>query len=218
MDMKIIYFVRHGESEANANPLPESKTVLVEKEIENSLTEKGLEQSKAVAERFKNIKIEKLIETSKIRSKQTAEAISAVANIPVTENDLFIEREGRFEAMFEHKHLPIPELTEVMKKKLNKPEWNYSEQELFETLIKRIEKAVKYLEGLPEENIAVVTHEGFLKLLIAYLIFKDLLTEEQAVLFIKGTGITNTGITVCKFNPELKHWKLITFNDQSHLG
>jgi broad specificity phosphatase PhoE len=207
--MKLIYFVRHGESEANVNPQARST---------NPLTEKGLEQAKTVANRFKNIRIEKLIETSKIRSKQTAKEIADVTNIQPIENDLFIEREGEFEVMYEHKHLSIPELTEMMKEKLQKPHWDYQKQELFETLKERVRKAVEYLEFAPEDRIAIVTHGAFLKVLIAYFIFKDSLTEEQAVMFMKGTATSNTGITVCKFNTEKKEWRLLNWNDDSHLG
>jgi broad specificity phosphatase PhoE len=205
---KIIYFVRHGESDANVNPHARSI---------NPLTEKGLQQAELVAERFKTIKIDILIETSKVRSKQTAERISAVTGVPVSENDLFIERHGEFEAMFEYKHLPVRELTDAMKKKLNKEHWEFSKQELYDTLIARVKNAAQYLESLPEERIAIVTHGAFLKVLVAYLIFKETLTEEQAVLFMAGTGTSNTGITVCKFYPELGTWRLITWNDQSHL-
>lgn len=206
---KLIYFVRHAESDANVNPQARSL---------NPLTEKGRQQAQVVAERLKNIRIEKLIDTSKMRSKQTSEAISSVLDMQAVENDLFIERAGEFEAMFENKYLPVRELTEVMKKKLNKEHWEYSKQELFESLIERVKKAVIYLENLPEENIAVVTHGAFLKVLIAYLIFKDSLTEEQAVQFMEGTGTSNTGITLCKFYPNVQRWRLITWNDQSHLG
>ena len=206
--MKLIYFVRHGESEANIG---------IQGHI-NPLTEKGFEQANAIAERFKNIRIEKLIETSKVRSKQTAEAISNIKKIPVTENDLFIEREGEFEAMYEFKYLSIPELTEKMKEKLQKPNWDYEKQELFETLKGRVKKVTEYLEAAPEDRIAIVTHGAFLKVLVAYFIFKDSLTEEQAVMFMKGTATSNTGITVCKFNTEKKEWRLLNWNDDSHLG
>ncbi|MES2622941.1 MAG: histidine phosphatase family protein [Patescibacteria group bacterium] len=205
---KIIYFVRHGESEANVST--QARSI-------NPLTEKGIEQARILGERFKNIKIEKLIETSKKRSKQTAEAISLATSIPVTENDLFIEREGEFEAMFEHKHLGVRELTEIMKKKLNKEHWEYAKQELWDVLIERVKQAAAYLENLPENTIAIVTHGAFLKVLVAYLIFKDALTEEQTVMFMAGTGTTNTGITVCKFYGDLHTWRLITWNDGSHL-
>ncbi len=207
--MKLIYFVRHGESDANVNQNARSS---------NLLTERGLGQARVVAERFKNIRVEKLIETSKARSKQTAEAIKAVIHLEPEENDLFIERAGEFEAMYEYKHLSVPELTEAMKKKLDKTHWDYEKQELFETLKERVKKATEYLENIPEERIAIVTHGAFLKVLLAYFIFKDSLTEEQAVLFMKGTATTNTGITLCKFNTEKREWRLITWNDESHLG
>ena len=82
----------------------------------------------------------------------------------------------------------------------------------------RVKKATEYLENIPEDRVAIVTHGAFLKVLVAYFIFKDSLTEEQAILFMKGTATTNTGITVCKFNTEKKEWRLITWNDESHLS
>ena len=206
--MKLIYFVRHGES--NANVGIQGST--------NPLTEKGLEQAKTVANRFKNIRTEKLIETSKIRSKQTAKEIADVIHIQPIENDLFIEREGEFEEIYKHRHLSIPELTEVMKEKLQKTHWNYEKQESFQTLKERVKKAMEYLEEAPEDRIAIVTHGAFLKVLIAYFIFKESLAEEQAIMFMKGTATSNTGITVCKFNTEKKEWRLINWNDDSHLG
>jgi probable phosphoglycerate mutase len=206
--MKLIYFIRHGESEANVG---------IQGSV-NALTEKGLEQAKSIAKRLKNVRIEKLIETSKLRSKQTVKEISNMKNIPITENDLFIEREGDFEIMYEYRHLPIPELIEAMKNKLQKPHWNYEKQELFIDLKERARKATLFLESLPEDRIAIVTHGAFLKILVAYFIFKDSLTEAQVILFMKGTATTNTGITVCKFNDEKKEWRLITWNDESHLS
>lgn len=206
---KLIYFVRHAESDANVNPQARSL---------NPLTENGLQQAQTVANRFKHIRIERLIQTSKMRSRQTAEAISAVLNIQAEENDLFIERVGEFEAMFEHKHLPHAELTEAMKKKLNKEHWDYSKQELFEDLLDRVKKATEYLENVPEERIAVVTHGAFLKVFIAYIMFKDALTEELAVTFMDHIASSNTGITLCKSYTGTQRWRLLTWNDQSHLG
>ena len=205
---KIIYFIRHGESDANVNPNARSR---------NPLTEKGHQQAKIVANRFKNIPLDIIIETSKVRSKQTAEAVGLLTGVPIIENDLFIEREGEFEIMWEFKHLSVAEITENMRTKLNKPNWEYDKQELFITLRERIKKAIGYLEDIQYKNIVIVTHGAFLKVLIAYLLLRETLSEEQAVLFMKHSGINNTGITVCKFNSEIKEWRLITWNDQAHL-
>ncbi len=205
--MKLIYFIRHGESEANVG---------IQGSV-NPLTEKGTEQVGIIAGRLKNVRIGKLIRTSKARSIQTAEAISKIKNIPADENDLFIERVGEFEMMYEFKHLSVSELTEKMREKLQNSHWNYEKQELFESLKERVKKATEYLETISEDRVAIVTHGAFLKVLVAYFIFKDSLTEEQAVLFMKGTATTNTGITVCKFNKEKREWRLITWNDESHL-
>lgn len=100
--------------------------------------------------------------------------------------------------MFEYKHLPHAELTEVMKKKMNKGQWDYSKQELFEDLLVRVKKVTEYLENVPEERIVVVTYGAFLEVFIAYIMFKDALTEELAVTFMDHIASANTGITLCK--------------------
>lgn len=56
---KLIYFVRHAESDANVNQNARSL---------NPLTENGLQQAQTVAKRFKHIRVEKLIQTSKVHS------------------------------------------------------------------------------------------------------------------------------------------------------
>ncbi len=208
--IKTIYFVRHGESQGNIDRHCRGKN--------NALTENGEAQVKALAQRFDGIPINIVIETSKIRSKQTAQAINEIKHISVLENDLFLERKGDFEYLAEFKHLSRPELVEAMRKKLDMPEWEAGEQELFHHLQERARKAITYLEQLSHENILVVTHGAYLKFLVFYALLGDSMTEEQAAVLMNGVGIQNTGITIMKFYTEpKKKWKLITWNDKAHI-
>ena len=185
--MKQIYFIRHAESEKNVDKSHQG---------ENTLTERGYEQTKMLAERLKEIPIDLLIVTSKKRSQQTTEIISSSVSAPLKESDLFTEKEEEFEKM-----PASPERTEY-----------------FLHLHKRAKEAISFLENLPEEKIVIVTHGRFLKFLTAYIILKETLTEEMAVLFMLHTGTGNTGITMFKYDPEKTHWRLITWNDHGHLG
>ena len=163
---------------------------------ENNLTERGHEQTRILTERLKEIPIDLMIVTSKKRSQQTTEIINSSLNVLVKENDLFIEKDEEFE-----KISPSPERTES-----------------FGHLVTRAKEAISFLENLSEEKIVIVTHGRFLKFLTTYILFKENLTEEMAVLFMLHTGTGNTGITMFKYDEEKSHWRLITWNDHGHLG
>ncbi len=185
--MKQIYFIRHAESEKN-----------VDKDYpgENTLTKRGHEQTKILAERLKEIPVDLLLVTSKKRAQQTMEVISSSSSAPVRESDLFDENNKDFERM-----PPGPERTDS-----------------FKHLIIRAKEAISFLENLSEKKIVIVTHGRFLKFLTAYILFKENLTEESVVLFMQHIGTGNTGITMFKYDDEKNHWRLITWNDHGHLG
>lgn len=68
--MKIIYFVRHGESQANV------ERVFAGSRYDSPLTERGLEQAKRTAEKVRALPIETIISSPLKRAKQTAECIA----------------------------------------------------------------------------------------------------------------------------------------------
>ena len=185
--MKQIYFIRHAESQNNADKHYQG---------ENTLTERGHEQTRILAERLKEIPVDLVLVTSKKRSQQTTEIINASLHAPVKESDLFTEKDEEFEKM------PA----------------GIERTESFEHLCIRAKQAVAFLENLSESRIVIVTHGRFLKFLTAYILLKEKLTEEIVVLFMLHTGTGNTGITMFKYDSERTHWRLITWNDHGHLG
>ena len=69
---------------------------------------------------------------------------------------------------------------------------------------------------MPYENVLVVTH-GYIMILIALLmVYGDDLTDSIFNPFIKFAHTTNTGITMMEYDKE--KWRLLTWNDYSHLG
>ena len=80
---KIIYFVRHGQSEDNAAPVFQSPN--------SPLSEKGEKQAKLIAERISKISFEALIVSPFERTKQTAEVISRETGAKAEYSDLFVE-------------------------------------------------------------------------------------------------------------------------------
>src|SRR3989344_2829849 len=81
---KHVYFVRHGESDSNADG--------VHRDTEAVLTEKGHGQARIVAKRIARIGVDAIIASSSTRTVETAEVIGRVIGLPVEKNDLFVER------------------------------------------------------------------------------------------------------------------------------
>src|SRR3989338_7885856 len=86
MATKIIYFVRHGETELNAKGIRQGP--------EGSLSAKGREQALATAKRFPKHKgrPEVIISSPYQRTKETANIISEELKMPVEYCDLLEER------------------------------------------------------------------------------------------------------------------------------
>ena len=205
---KTIYFVRHGESEYNV-----SDTIL---EHDTDLTERGLKQAEFCAERCGALHFNKIVSSPLVRAQKTAEAIQRVTKKPIEICDYFVEYR-------------YPDSIVGMKKTsgfygslIGGTEKNYPGGEVFVDLQSRSGNALKFLEEHDEHSIVVVSHALFLYFLIARMMFGVSLTFREYERVMQTFGLmSNAGITRCTFNPEKpegKKWKLVTWNDDAHLG
>jgi len=203
-----VYLIRHGQTDLNAKRIHDGNT--------SSLSEKGREQAKLVAKRLAQFNTDLLIASPFDRTKQTAEIISKEINQPIAYSELFVEIKRATE--IEGKNYDDP-LSIAVKNQIfinyKKPDWHYSDEENFFDFKNRGLKGLKFLEELNAEGVVLVTHHDIMKILISLMLFgPDLHAEDylRIRLFIDGH---NTGITVCEFKNNT--WKLITWNDHSHL-
>jgi len=213
--MKTVYFVRHGESEGNAAMIFQSP--------ESPLTENGLAQAKLIAKRCVRLPIEMIISSTMTRARQTAEKIAKKIKKPIEFSDLFVERRRPDEVR--GKHIDDPEIAEIRRALSENYQIDgarYSNEENFNDMKARAERALEFLENRKEDNILVVTHGLFLRILIARVIFGRELTGREGVRFVEKTATKNTGITVItddskKFRED-SPWRLHVWNDHAHLG
>jgi broad specificity phosphatase PhoE len=70
------------------------------------------------------------------------------------------------------------------------------------------------VEKIDKENVLVVTHGDFIKMLISLIIFGEKVKPSTYIQLRSGFYIKNTGITECEYKNE--KWKLITWNDANH--
>ena len=88
MSTKLIYFVRHGESEQNAENIRQGP--------EGLLTERGIAQAVATAKRFpkEKGKPQVIISSPYERTKETANIVAKELNLPIEYCDLLVERKN----------------------------------------------------------------------------------------------------------------------------
>lgn len=202
------YFVRHGIS-----TLTESKHQLPE----TPLSESGIKQAEAVAQRFIHIPLNIIITSSYTRALQTAQAIEKIKSVSLIQSDLFIER--KMPSQFHGKSVHDPEIVPIhntIRENFYNQDWHYADEENFADLLSRAKKALEFIISQQKENIAVVTHGYFLTVMIYYLLFGENGNSQAFKSFRDHTMNSNTGLTLCDYKDG--KWKLLTWNDYAHLG
>jgi len=205
-----VYFVRHGESEYNANQLFQSKDV--------PLTKKGKKQAEFLSKRFFDVPIDIIISSPAERAKQTTEIISKKLKKKLVFSDLINERRMPKESIGKYAYSKeIIKIKKLMRKNANNLSWHYSDEENFTEFKNRIKKFFKYLNSRKEKNILIVSHGGPIRMTILFMMFGgDKFDPEIYYNFIELFRLTNTGITMCEKSKDGR-WDLWAFNDHAHL-
>lgn len=211
--LKVVYFVRHGQSEGNIAPVFQT--------LDSPLSPQGKEQAKLIAERVSKLSFETLIASPLPRTKETAEAVSSVTGKEVEYSELFVERVKP--TNLGGKSYDDPEADKLWQ------EWEESlytsglrveDGENFDDLIARADKALKFLNERPEETIVVVTHGFFLRTIVARVLLGDTLMPESFRKLQSSIEMENTGLTVLKYGERYggTSWMVWIYNDHAHLG
>lgn len=210
-----VYFVRHGESIENTT------RTYIGAHVE--LTEEGRAQAGFVANRFLKIPLDIILSSDMERAKKTALAVSEKVSIGVTHSELLRELSAPSE--FIGKDPEDPETKALLEKWLahrkkgdgKKP---FSDEETLPEAKERAKKALSYITAHEENDILVVTHGTFLRVMVLTMLESRLDVKISIAKhfedFRNFISISNTGITVCDYNDGA--WRLITLNDHAHLG
>ena len=202
MKTKII-IVRHAEAEGNAQGRFHGWT-------DSSITEKGHKQSKALAERLKDEKIDVIISSSLKRTLQTAEYISKAKGIPVVSSKNLKEING---GLWENeKWDDLPNLWSV-----KFDTWEYSphihrmpEGETMEEFYKRlVDEVGSIITEYKGKNICIVTHGTAIRALMTYLYGVGL--EKM----LEMMWHENASITIVEANND--EYKVVLEGDASHI-
>jgi len=211
MATKIIYFVRHGQTENNAQNIKQG--------TEGSLTERGRAQALETAKRFPKEKgrPEIIIASSYERARETAEIIAAELNLKIKYTDLLVERRNPSEVIGhwggEQK---VKNIMDRMDRSYHPDNLRISDEENFTDLKKRAKKLLSYIKRRRQSRIIMVTHSNFLKLVISYMLHGDSLTAIDYAKLSFFNPINNAGMAICTYTHhwfKKDEWKLLVWND-----
>lgn len=203
-----LYLIRHGESTLNVKEVHQDGKV--------PLSAEGKVQATRIGKRLKKIHIDRVISSPFERARQTAEIIGKNIGKEVLFSNFFTEmkRPTAIEGKFKN-DAKIVEIKEKIMNNWENPHWHHSDEENFFELRNRAISAIHYLVELNSENIIVVTHGEFMRIMICVMIFGNDLQPREFKFIRKFLDLSNTGITLCKFDNGV--WKLKVWNDHAHL-
>lgn len=215
--------MRHGEGENNLKEYYDDGSA--------RLTEKGVEQAKAVAKRFKGIKIDVIVCSKYERAIKTAAEISKTVNTNVFYTDLLNEITHPSEIITKDANdKKAVEVDTSINEHMFEKDWHYSDEENIFDFNKRADKAIDYLLKLDKENVLVVAHGTLIRHMLALMMLKkgpeniswSKKVDEITLAYIMYDTawfmrwIENSSITVVERHSE-GGWRLVTFNDFTHL-
>ncbi len=212
MATKLIYFVRHGETENNAKNIRQGP--------EGSLSEQGRTQALATSQRFSRHKgrPQAIISSPYQRTKETAEIIGKELKIKKIEySDLLVERRNPSEIVGHWgEEVGVKHIVDQMDKSYHADDLRISDEENFVDLKMRAKKLLAYIKRRREKRIIMVTHGIFLKMVVSYMIYGDKLTASQYNNLSYFNPINNAGMAICSYTTHFfrkSEWKLLVWND-----
>jgi len=98
-------------------------------------------------------------------------------------------------------------------------DYRFSDEENFMDLKKRARKCLNLLARQGAQETAVITHHVFLKILVAYLLYRERLHAADFAKLAFFNVSDNAGITICEFHPwkifsTTLGWEVVSYNEQ----
>lgn len=207
--LKHVYFVRHGQSDSNADGIYRG--------AQSMLTEEGKTQAEAVAERVVRLDVDALIASHFPRARDTAAAIERKTGLTAEVSELF--GEWREASAIHGRHKEDPEVVAMLRaiSSTDDHDFRHSDEENFAELHERSKAALALLEQREASRICVVTHGAFLRVLFGTIVFGDAFTRAQFQNLISHLVTSNTGVGYVRLSSD-RGWQSVSWNDSTHLG
>lgn len=212
--LKTVYFVRHGQSEANATPIYQPD--------DSPLSELGRRQAELIAGRVARLSFEALITSPLPRASATAEAIARATGKTPEGSDLFVERKKPTRLFGKsYEDVAMAKLYHAWNESVYTAGMRVEDGENYEDSVERADKALGFLLQRPEKTLVVVTHGNFFRTILARVVLGDLLTPATYKRFqTRNWVMENTSLSALKYDNFYgeQAWGVWIYNDHAHLG
>ncbi len=211
---KIIYFFRHAQSDGNLRHIQATDEDI--HPAEQHITDLGKQQAEKLADRLGNLNLEILISSTLIRAKETTEIINQKHNYKTEYSDLFIERQKPSSIIGKLRNDEmVLSIEKAWKHSLYTTNQQVEDGDCYDSLIKRAQDCLEFLENRPDSIIGVVTHGFFLNTIVNKAILGETLTSEIYHRVQEQHWLDNAGITVLQYHPDYPYtgWKILIYND-----
>ncbi|MES3005760.1 MAG: histidine phosphatase family protein [Patescibacteria group bacterium] len=214
MTRKVFYFVRHGESLLNAASIRQGS--------EGSLSDKGQAQAADTGKRLAHHKLDVILVSPYVRTKETAAIINEQFPTPKKVEYLDLLHERRNPSEIIGKSMTDPEvkrIVDTIDKSFHDDAYRYSDEENFDDLKNRARTLLEYLASRREKNILVVTHGIFLRMVVAYIEFGEQLNSATYNTLSFFNASNNAAITICQYKRGIfgpskdKRWEILAWDD-----
>lgn len=208
---KVIYFVRHGETELNAKGIRQGP--------DGPLSEFGRRQVAQTAKKFPHSKGKpKIILSSPFqRARETAEILARELELKIEYSELLRERKNPTQIIgHSGKEEIVRFIVDTIDKTFHQDDLRYSDEENFTDLRNRARDLLHFLEKRRENQIIAVTHGIFLKMVVAYMLYGERLTASDYNKLSFFNPMDNAALTICtcrtRFLKKPK-WELLVWNN-----
>ena len=206
------YFVRHGETALNAQHIRQGE--------EGGLSPNGRRQAERVGEVLKHLSVDRIIASTYPRARETAIILSTYLKVSVVYSPLLAERRNPSEIVGKSTRDPdVMRIVDEMDLAYHEDTYHFSDEESFLELRARARKCLNLLARQGAEETVIVTHHHFLKMLLAYMLYRERLHAADFVKLSFFNVSDNAGISVCDFHPwkmfnKTRGWSVVSFNQQ----
>lgn len=209
---KVIYLIRHGQSEDNLRPVFQSK--------DSPLSPLGIKQAKLMAKRIKDVSPEVVYSSPYPRALDTAKIIAKELGQDLIVKDFL--KELVMPKCLDGKFWEDPQAAQDWKsweKTLTNLNLKFKDGENYAEIVFRAQKILKFLEKLPQQKIALVSHGYLIRTIIFKAVLKDNLNPKILENIQTHIKSENTGISILYWDNDYEQdfsFRLFSYNDHSH--
>jgi broad specificity phosphatase PhoE len=204
-----LYFVRHGVTGENTSEIYQTR--------DTPLSAEGMMQADLIAQRFKDVRIDRIVASTMLRAQQTALVIAERCQRELVLTQLLDEQRRPGEVRGRSKEDPgVKAIMQLIQQRSNDSQWHFSDEENVEDLQERAKLALEFIFAQRAESLVIVTHGELLRMILSVIVLGEAYTHALFGKVRQVFATSNTGISLIEYDD--RGWYIRAWNDEAHLG